>query len=230
MAEFLSTLQISTRIEDIIVTGKERITLISPYLQISQILIERLQDANAAGVEIVVVYGKDKLKPKERKQLTDLSKLSLYFSKNLHAKCYFNEDLMVITSMNLYEFSEKNNREMGIGLERRSDKSLFNEAITEADSIIRASELNHQGRAVGKKKESNSIFGKIKKLVDFKPSEGKCIRCREIITYNVNEPLCPNCLKNWNYYKNANYQEKFCHECGDKAKTSMAKPICDSCI
>ena len=114
-------------------------------------------------------------------------------------------------------------------MERRSDKSLFNEAITEADSIIRASELNHQGRAVGKKKESNSIFGKIKKLVDFKPSEGKCIRCREIITYNVNEPLCPNCLKNWNYYKNANYQEKFCHECGDKAKTSMAEPICDSC-
>ena len=230
MADFLSTLQISTRIEDIIVTGKERITLISPYLQISQILIERLQDANKDGVEIVVVYGKDKLKPSERKQLTDLSNLSLYFSKNLHAKCYFNEDLMVITSMNLYEFSEKNNREMGIGLERGSDKSLFNEAMAEVDSIIRASELKHQGRGVGKKKESNSIFGKIKKFVDFKPSEGKCIRCREIIAYDVNEPLCPKCLKNWNYYKNANYQEKFCHECGDKAKTSMAEPICDSCF
>ena len=76
MAEFLSTLQISTRIEDIIVSGKKRITLISPYLQISQILIERLEDANSDGVEIVVVYGKDKLKPKERKQLTELSNLT----------------------------------------------------------------------------------------------------------------------------------------------------------
>ena len=230
MADFLSTLQISTRIEDIIVTGKKRITLISPYLQISQILIERLEDANSDGVEIVVVYGKDKLKPKERKQLTELSNLTLYFSKNLHAKCYFNEELMVVTSMNLYEFSEKNNREMGIGLERRSDKDLYNEALTEVESIIRASQLKHQGRGVGKKKESGSIFGKIKKLVDFRPTEGKCIRCREIIDFDSTDPLCPKCLKNWNYYKNSNYQEKFCHECGDKAKTSMAKPICESCI
>ena len=36
----------------------------------------------------------------------------LYFSKNLHAKCYLNEKKMIITSMNLYEFSQVNNREM----------------------------------------------------------------------------------------------------------------------
>ena len=103
-------------------------------------------------------------------------------------------------------------------MERRSDKSLFNEAITEADSIIRASELNHQGRAVGKKKESNSIFGKIKKLVDFKPSEGKCIRCREIITYHVNEPLCPYCLKNWITIKMLTTKRSFVTNVGIKQR------------
>lgn len=229
MAEFLTTLQISTRIEDLIVTGNQRITLISPYLQISQILFERLQDANTDGVEIIVVYGKDKLTPNQRKQLTDLSNLTLYFSKNLHAKCYFNEDFMVVTSMNLYEFSEKNNREMGISIDRKRDKDLYNQVLVEVESIIRASELKHQGRGVGKKKGTDTIFRKLKKLIDIGPSQGKCIRCREHIGYNINEPLCLKCLKSWNYYKNASFQEKFCHRCGDKAQTSMAKPLCQTC-
>ena len=181
MAEFLTTLQISSFIEDVIMTGKKKITLVSPYLQISRNLFERLTDADKDGVEIVVIYGKDKLHTRERKQLTELKNIRLYFSKNLHAKCYFNEDKLVVTSMNMYEYSEKNNREMGIGIERKSSKQLYEDVTTEVDSIISSADLKHK------------------------------------------------CLTNWNYFKNENYQEKFCHSCRSKAKTSMASPLCAKC-
>ena len=34
--------------------------------------------------------------------------------KNLHAKCYLNEKEALLTSMNLYEYSQEHNDEMGI--------------------------------------------------------------------------------------------------------------------
>ena len=72
----------------------------------------------------------------------ELKHLGLYFCENLHAKCYFNENLMVITSMNLHEFSQTNNREMGVLIKREEEKDheLFMDAKNEADFIIHASE------------------------------------------------------------------------------------------
>mgnify|MGYP007072815678 CR=1 FL=1 len=46
---------------------------------------------------------------------------------------------MIITSMNMYEFSEKNNREMGILIEANSDKQIYDKAVVEAESILKAS-------------------------------------------------------------------------------------------
>lgn len=51
-----------------------------------------------------------------------------------------NEELCIITSLNLYEFSQVNNNEMGILLSRADDASLYKEAYEEAQRIIRISE------------------------------------------------------------------------------------------
>ena len=40
------------------------------------------------------------------------------FCKNLHAKCYLNESTCIISSLNLYEFSQVNNNEMGVLIEK----------------------------------------------------------------------------------------------------------------
>ena len=64
-------------------------------------------------MKISVVYGKNQLEPDTFKKLTELKNAKLYYLNNLDAKCYFNEKSMVITSLNLYDFSEQNNREMG---------------------------------------------------------------------------------------------------------------------
>ena len=62
------------------------------------------------------------------------------FCKNLHAKCYMNEEMCIITSLNLYEFSQVNNNEMGILIQRGEDSQLYKDAYEEAQRIIRISD------------------------------------------------------------------------------------------
>lgn len=58
----------------------------------------------------------------------------------LHAKCYLNEETCIITSLNLYEFSQVNNNEMGVLLTRADDAAVYREAYEEALRIIRISD------------------------------------------------------------------------------------------
>lgn len=69
-----------------------------------------------------------------------LDYIRVSFCKNLHAKCYMNENTCIISSLNLYEFSQINNNEMGILIEKQHDESVFQDAYEEAQRIIRISE------------------------------------------------------------------------------------------
>ncbi len=141
MAKFLTTNGISFYIEEVIVGAKSEIFLVSPYLKLSTNLYERLKDADLKNIKINLIYGKDDLREDQWKLLTDLNNLNLFFKDNLHAKCYFNEDMMVISSMNMYEFSEKNNREMGVLIMKNEDEGLFKEGYGETSSIISSSKV-----------------------------------------------------------------------------------------
>ena len=62
------------------------------------------------------------------------------FCKNLHAKCYLNENRALLTSMNLYEFSQVNNYEMGVLVVREEERELYDEIYRESMRIVRSSE------------------------------------------------------------------------------------------
>ena len=136
MVEFLTTSDTSSRLERIIKEALRELVLVSPYLQISNNLLERLQDADKLQVKITLIYGKDQLKPEESEKLGDLKNLALYYYKNVHAKCFYNENHLIITSMNMYEFSEKTNREMGVFVHREGDDGIYGKAVTEVQSIL----------------------------------------------------------------------------------------------
>tara|TARA_R110001583_G_scaffold33438_4_gene112938 strand:- start:30794 stop:31648 length:855 start_codon:yes stop_codon:yes gene_type:complete len=141
MAKFLTTVGNSYYIEQIIINSKNTLTLVTPYLKLSRNLIERLSDADKEGVRITLIYGKNELALQERKNLFSLENIEIYFCENLHAKCYYNENSMIITSMNLYEFSERNNREMGLLIEKNLDLEIYNDTLKEVESIQNSSEL-----------------------------------------------------------------------------------------
>jgi phosphatidylserine/phosphatidylglycerophosphate/cardiolipin synthase-like enzyme len=103
---------------------------------------ELLKYRNSKDKITTVIFGKQELNPNEMKFLQSLRFVILKYNQDLHAKCYLNDDKMIITSLNLYEFSMNNNKEMGvlIDLNDESDKELFEEAFKEIDFIDETSE------------------------------------------------------------------------------------------
>ena len=163
-----------------------------------------------------------------------------------------NEYEGVITSLNLYEHSQKNNWEMGVRFSKEDDSELYDGALKEVKKIIAfianssekssvSSTYNRDYRTSGGDKYQKSKMspilkntpkkGFLEKALDSVLGEtGYCIRCGEYIDYNLEKPYCPEHFKSWAKYKNENYQEKYCHMCGEKAKTSKKRPVCYDCF
>ena len=140
MAKFLNTSATNYFLEELIKDAKDRLILISPYLKLNDRMKELLADKNRLKIDVRMVYGKSELQPQEISWLKESTYIRTSFCKNLHAKCYLNEELCIITSLNLYEFSQVNNNEMGILIRRGEDGDLYRDAYEEAQRIIRISD------------------------------------------------------------------------------------------
>lgn len=140
MAKFLNTSATNYYLEELIKGAKDRLILISPFLRLNDRIKELLEDKNRLKIDVRIVYGKSELQPEEVNWLKGLAYVRTSFCKNLHAKCYLNEELCIVTSLNLYEFSQVNNNEMGILINRADDSALYKDAYEEAQRIIRISD------------------------------------------------------------------------------------------
>ena len=140
MAKFLSTTGTNYHLEELIKGASDRLILISPFLKLNDRMKELLADKNRLKIDVRIVYGKSELQPQEIEWLRGLTYIRTSFCKNLHAKCYMNEEMCIITSLNLYEFSQVNNNEMGILIQRSEDGQLYKDAYEEAQRIIRISD------------------------------------------------------------------------------------------
>jgi phosphatidylserine/phosphatidylglycerophosphate/cardiolipin synthase-like enzyme len=140
MAKFLNTSATNYFLEELIKEAKDRLILISPFLKLNDRIKELLSDKNRLKIDVRIVYGKSELQPAEMSWLQELTYIRTSYCKNLHAKCYLNESLCIITSLNLYEFSQVNNNEMGVLIRRSEDTDLYRDAYDEAQRIIRVSE------------------------------------------------------------------------------------------
>lgn len=252
MAKFLTSRGTTLEIENIINNADKGLVLISPYLKIPSSLFQNLLTAEKRGVSTELVYGKGDLQSEVKQQLQKLRNTKVYFLENLHAKCYFNEKSMVITSLNLYDFSEQNNREMGVLVTIDKDKELFDEAFKEARRILSLSILqNFIPQQSISKSTSNPQAKKYTETTNKEGmglsllrgfagiltnatgiQKGYCIRCRTRIPDNLDAPYCRNCFSQWvKGGGNPTYVERqgHCHTCGRQAPVSKAKPECNKC-
>lgn len=140
MSKFLNTSATNYYLEELIKNAKDRLILISPFLKLSDRIKELLEDKNRLKIDVRIVYGKSELLPEEINWLNNLTYIRTSFCKNLHAKCYLNEEFCIVTSLNLYEFSQINNNEMGVLLTRSDDSDVYKDTYEEAQRIIRISE------------------------------------------------------------------------------------------
>jgi hypothetical protein len=146
MAKFLSTSGINYVLEEIIKTAHERLVLVSPYLKLNAKIKELLGDRYRPDLDIQILYGKRDLDAPERQWLNSVPHIQTSFCRNLHAKCYLNERMCVITSLNLHLFSQQNNNEMGVMIKRATDHQLYADVSAEVDRLLRFSEPTHADR------------------------------------------------------------------------------------
>ncbi len=241
MVEFLTTRGSSAEIEKVVDTAEKEIFIISPFLKIHPIYIEKLEHASRRSVKVSIIFGKRDMDRDVYFSLTKrIKNLNLRAYEELHAKCYYNEKRMVLTSMNLYTYSEEHNREMGVLIEKGKDNDLWLQAHREASQIVynarpikfnvKAPSLSSKQNKKPTKAYQDTKVGIISGIKDFISGNGYCIRCGYGISYNPEKPFCEKCFKGWNRYKNKNYEEKFCHSCKGRAiHLSMIKPLCADC-
>jgi hypothetical protein len=148
MAQFLNTDGLREWIPRLISEAERELVIIVPYIKTSDLMYQKLIEANERGVESVIVYREEALPKNEKDKLLAISNLKLLHHPNIHAKCYLNQDSLIITSMNMYEYSEKNNREMGIlfhpeWMKRNltSYTSVYDDTVEEIRNIINGSHL-----------------------------------------------------------------------------------------
>ncbi len=171
------------------------------------------------------------------------------FLKNLHAKIVLNEEAVVMSSMNLYEYSQVNNEELGMLAEFRRERNEYKDLLYHSIRLINASEklfgswdiedIDKPIRGLVKR-EAYFIpvaFNKGDLLIDDDPEPRPerrichCIRCGHAIPSTHENVYCGRCFESWKVYCNPGYVERggHCYVCGKEYPVSAEKPVCADC-
>lgn len=171
MAKFITGQDLEKAIYDIIWDAEQTLLIVSPYIKLDD-YFKRLFDKhiNNPNVHFVIVFGKNERSVSKSMSKTDFDyfkkflNISVIYVPNLHAKYYGNESKGVITSMNLYDFSFKNNIEFGVfsegNLINTFTTSSDNDAWTTCIQIAEDNEAVFIKRPVYEKKILSMLLGK----------------------------------------------------------------------
>lgn len=114
---FVTTAEIAYYLEKMFKDAEKNIIIISPYIKMSQRIRSILLDKSKNNIDITIVHNKDF-------ELSNIN-ATTFKRENLHAKCFFTEKAALIGSMNLYDYSQVNNDEMGVFLTRKENSELY---------------------------------------------------------------------------------------------------------
>lgn len=155
MATFLTGNELNTQIENIFEFAEDHLILISPFIKLHERYASVLKSKKEIyDFKIIVVFGKNEndfsksMKEDDFNFFKDFPNIEIRYEKRLHAKYYANEEAAIITSMNLYTFSQDNNIEAGVLTSRKgllgsltSRDNLDDEAYGYFNRVIDQSEL-----------------------------------------------------------------------------------------
>ena len=248
MAKFLDGPGVQASFTDLIKNTDRELFIISPYLKISQMMKNYLTSLDRKKIPISIIYRSDfNLNDDDKKFLNDLANLKLYYCDNLHTKCFINESMGIISTMNLHEHSQTHNWEMGVRFSRKDDPELYSDVTKELRLMgphLRLQSVSkvaaepaakkHEPKLAHKPTEAPNKSTLLKILDIVTGEEGYCIRCGTgLKKYDLQHPYCDKCYASWARYKNPKYKEKYCHACGQAEPnhpTSYEKPVCKHCF
>lgn len=252
MAKFLKGNELNSELEKIFETAENDIILISPYIKLhdryKSSLLTKLQNDN---LRITVLFGKNEddmsksMKQEDFDFFKQFPNIEILHEKRLHAKYYANDFNSILTSMNLYGFSQNNNIEAGVLMENRRNSldndswDYFETVLQQAEILFIKSPVYEKKNILSSKKYIRSEI-EIDKLSDFFNNKsykkvfkknisrkddinvgsmdnkiGYCIRTGKEIAFNIEKPMQYEAFKMWNKYKNPDFPEKYCHYSGE---------------
>lgn len=155
MAIFLTGNDLNAQLENLFEYADEYIILISPYIKLHDRYASALKTKkDNPNLKIIVVFGKNEddfsksMKQEDFVFFKDFPNIEIRYEKRLHAKYYANESSAILTSMNLYNFSQDNNIEAGVLTNRKgilgsitSQDTLENDAAGYFERVIEQSDL-----------------------------------------------------------------------------------------
>ena len=204
---------------DVINEAQDELVLVSPYNEYSVPLKEALKKAAERRVRVTAVCRQEQ-KGKEDAHfewLRDIGADVLLVSR-LHAKIYYNESTAVVTSMNLLKSSATDSKEIGFIINDTDLRDQIREYV-QRDLIAHSQLLAPRRKPAPPRRSAPKAAAA--------SDTGHCIHCGVGIALNPERPFCPKCFRSWD--KNPNSPEKHCHLCGNKRKTSFARPLCRTC-
>jgi hypothetical protein len=150
MARFLQGSGLNAEIENLFKNANSQIVLISPFIKLHEryraVLLDKKDNPD---FRIIVVFGKNDEDYARSMGADDFNffkqfpNISIRYENRLHAKYYANESASIITSMNLYSYSQDNNIEVGVLSEskRFSTGGLDEQAFEYFDLVVNQSQL-----------------------------------------------------------------------------------------
>lgn len=121
MGKFLRVEEVNVELVNIFEQAKEQIIIISPFIKLHPRIKNSLKKhLENPKVKITVVFGKNEenksksFRKEEFEFFKKFPNIKIKYESGLHAKYYANETSGLLSSMNLYEYSQNNNIEFGI--------------------------------------------------------------------------------------------------------------------
>lgn len=152
MSKFLTGKDLDDAICDIIWETEKCLMIVSPFIKLDD-YFKKLFDKheNNPKIHLIIVFGKNENDVRKSLRKTDFDyfkkflNVSIIYVPNLHAKYYGNEKQGIVTSINLYDYSFKNNIEFGVHTQQsildKFKKSTENDAWDECMKIANSNEV-----------------------------------------------------------------------------------------
>ncbi len=134
--DIYGTTGLTYRIEQLIKEDTSLLILVSPYLKLNNRLKAKMNQYFSEIDRILFLYRKNEASKSEYQWLDKHSNLTLIPIENLHAKIYLNEHRCIVTSMNLYEYSQINNHEIGIEIDAEEYREEFLRILEEIKIMV----------------------------------------------------------------------------------------------
>lgn len=158
--KYLDCTSISSELMQLINEAKENLTFITYSLQINELIQDKLayKAANTPNLKLSIIYGNTQINNNNIYWIKQIPNLVVYQKKNLHAKCYLNEHKAIITSLNLYDYSQSHNIEMGFLFSKEENEEEWEKLMADVQYIKSQSDIIYGNvNETLKKVEQNSI-------------------------------------------------------------------------